>query len=111
MPVAHRRATATPDFGFLSKRCRTSSRRRGSRGASCYNFKRISPVRLRVLISLALGVATGAYCWFWLRHFHQNAADFNWALWAAQDLLAHRNPYDRVMQYYPLPTALFGLPF
>jgi hypothetical protein len=68
-------------------------------------------VRLRVLISLAIGVATGAYCWFWLRHFHQNAADFNWALWAAQDLLTHRNPYDRVMQYYPLPTALFGFPF
>ena len=72
---------------------------------------RIHPVRLRVLISLSIGIAAGVFCWFLLRHFHQNAADFNWTLWAAQDLLAHRNPYDRVMQYYPLPTALFGLPF
>jgi hypothetical protein len=72
---------------------------------------RIYPVRLRVLISLSIGLATGVFCWFLLRHFHQNAGDFNWTLWAAQDLLAHRNPYDRVMQYYPLPTALFGLPF
>jgi hypothetical protein len=29
----------------------------------------------------------------------------------AQDLLAHRNPYARPMQLYPLPCALFGLPF
>jgi hypothetical protein len=72
---------------------------------------RIHPVRLRVLISLSIGIATGVFCWFLLRHFHQNAADFNWTLWAAQDLLAHRNPYDRVMQYYPLPAGLFGLPF
>jgi len=56
-------------------------------------------------------MATGVYCWMLLRHFHQNAGDFNWALWAAQDLLLHRNPYDRVMQYYPLPTAFLGLPF
>lgn len=68
-------------------------------------------MRLRILISLIIGVATGAFCWFLLRHFHQNAADFNWALWAAQDLLARRNPYDRVTQYYPLPSAFFGLPF
>ena len=69
------------------------------------------PVRLRIFISLAIGVSTGVFCWFLLRHFHQNAGDFNWALWAAQDLLLHRNPYDRVMQYYPLPAALVGLPF
>jgi hypothetical protein len=68
-------------------------------------------VRSRVFISLTIGVLTGACCWLFLRHFHQNAADFNWALWAAQDLLSHRSPYDRVRQYYPLPTALFGLPF
>ncbi len=68
-------------------------------------------MRLRALISLCIGLATGIFCWFLLRHFHQNAGDFNWALWSAQDLLAHRNPYDRIMQYYPVPTAFFGLPF
>jgi hypothetical protein len=68
-------------------------------------------VRLRVLISLAIGVATGIFCWFLLAHFRLGAGDFNWAVVAAQDLLAHRNPYDRPMQLYPLTCALFGLPF
>jgi hypothetical protein len=68
-------------------------------------------MRLRVFISLTIGLATGVLCWSFLHHFHQRAADFNWAVWAAQDLLARRNPYDRVMQLYPLPTAFYGLPF
>jgi len=68
-------------------------------------------MRLRVFISLAIGLATGLCCWSFLRHFQLRAGDFNWAVWAAQDLLAHRNPYDRVMQMYPLPAAFYGLPF
>ncbi len=68
-------------------------------------------MRLRALISSIIGITTGGFCWFLLRHFHQDAGDFHWALWAAQDLLAHRNPYDRALQLYPVPTALFGLPF
>jgi hypothetical protein len=68
-------------------------------------------VRLRVLISLAIGVATGTFCWFLLAHFRLGAGDFNWAVVAAQDLLARRNPYDRPMQLYPLTCAVFGLPF
>lgn len=68
-------------------------------------------MRLRFLISLAIGVATGTFCWFLLAHFHLGAGDFNWAVVAAQDLLARRNPYDRPMQLYPLTCALFGLPF
>jgi hypothetical protein len=44
-------------------------------------------------------------------HFHLGAGDFNWAIWAAQDVLAHRNPYARPMQLYPLTCAVFGLPF
>src|SRR5258708_15871526 len=43
--------------------------------------------------------------------FPLGAGDFNWAVWAAQDLLAHRNPYARPMQLYPLTCAVFGLPF
>lgn len=68
-------------------------------------------MRLRVLISVAIGVATGTFCWFLLAHFRLGAGDFNWAVVSAQDLLAHRNPYDRPMQLYPLTCALFGLPF
>jgi hypothetical protein len=68
-------------------------------------------LRRRIVISAAIGLATGAFCWFLLRHFQLGAADFNWAIWAAQDLLAHRNPYARPGQLYPLPAAIFGLPF
>jgi hypothetical protein len=70
-----------------------------------------SGLRLRILISVAIGLASGAFCWFLLAHFHQGAADFNWAIRAAQDLLARKNPYDRPMQLYPLTSAIFGLPF
>jgi hypothetical protein len=67
-------------------------------------------VRLRIFISAAIGVATGTFCWFLMVHFHQDAADFRWAIRAAQDLLAHRNPY-ATFQLYPLTAAIFGLPF
>src|SRR6267154_324650 len=68
-------------------------------------------LRQRIVISTAIGLASGGYCWFLLGHLHLGAADFNWAIWAAQDLLAHRNPYARPGQLYPLPAAIFGLPF
>jgi hypothetical protein len=68
-------------------------------------------LRQRIVISVAIGLASAVYCWFFLAHFRLGAGDFNWAIWAAQDLLARRNPYDRPMQLYPLPCALFGLPF
>src|ERR1700722_4539704 len=59
-------------------------------------------VRLRIIISAAIGVVSAVYCWFLLAHFSLGAGDFNWAIWAAQDLLAHRNPYQRPMQLYPI---------
>ncbi len=46
-----------------------------------------------------------------MRHLHQGAADFTWAIRAASDLLENRNPYATPGQLYPLPAALFGLPF
>ncbi len=46
-----------------------------------------------------------------LHHFHQGAGDFTWAIWLVRDLISHQNPYDRVTQLYPLPAALFALPF
>jgi hypothetical protein len=68
-------------------------------------------VRLRVLISLLIGSVSGLLCWGFLTRFQQGAGDFNWAIWAARDLLARHNPYDRELQLYPLTCALFGLPF
>lgn len=67
-------------------------------------------VRLRIFISAAIGLASGVFCWFLMVHFHLDAADFRWAIRAAQDLLAHRNPY-ATFQLYPLTAAPFGLPF
>jgi len=68
-------------------------------------------VRQRLFISAAIGTASGVFCWFLLAHFHQGAADFGWSIAAARDLLARRDPYAAPMQLYPLPSALFGLPF
>jgi hypothetical protein len=68
-------------------------------------------VRLRILISAAIGLATGAFCWFLMVHFQQGAADFGWAVRAARYLVDHKNPYDTPLEQYPLTAALFGLPF
>jgi hypothetical protein len=68
-------------------------------------------MRRRIIVALLIGAASGIFCWFLLQHTRRTAGDFNWAILAAQDLLAHRNPYDRPTQLYPLTCAIFGLPF
>lgn len=68
-------------------------------------------MRLRILISVAIGLASGLFCWFLLAHFHQGAADFGWAIHAAQRVLAGQNPYDTPLEQYPLTAAVFALPF
>ena len=68
-------------------------------------------MRARIAVSAAIGLASGAFCWFLMTHFHQDAADFRWAIRLAQRLLARQNPYDTPYQLYPVPAALFGLPF
>lgn len=62
-------------------------------------------------MSAVVGLVSGALCWLLLHRTQRGAGDFSWAIWAARDLLARRNPYDRPMQLYPLPCAIFGLPF
>ncbi len=68
-------------------------------------------MRLRIQISGGIGLASGIFCWYLLKHFHLGAGDFGWAILAARDVLAHKDPYQRTLQLYPLPAALFGLPF
>ena len=68
-------------------------------------------MRWRIAVSAAIGVASGAFCWFLMKHFHQDAADFRWALHLADRLLARQNPYDTPLEQYPLTAALFALPF
>ena len=68
-------------------------------------------MRKRIAVSGAAGVASGVFCWFLLRHFHQDAADFRWAIHLARRLLARQNPYDTPLEQYPLTAAFFALPF
>src|SRR5436190_1926630 len=72
---------------------------------------RTTPMRLRILISVVIGVASAVFCWAVLTRLHQGAADFTWAIRAAQHLLAGKNPYDTPLEQYPMTAALFGLPF
>ncbi|MGA7926144.1 MAG: hypothetical protein WCA20_09120 [Candidatus Sulfotelmatobacter sp.] len=67
-------------------------------------------MKLRIAVSAAIGLASGVFCWFLMKHFHQDAADFRWALHLAQRLLARQNPYDTPLEQYPLTAALFALP-
>jgi len=80
--------------------------------ASCYNCVGTTHVmRWRVAVSAVIGVASGAFCWFLMKHLHQDAADFRWALHLAHRLLARQNPYDTPLEQYPLTAALFAFPF
>ena len=64
-----------------------------------------------MLLSSGFGLLAGVFCWYLMCHLHQGAGDFTWAIRAAGDLLANRNPYATPGQLYPLPAALFGWPF
>jgi hypothetical protein len=68
-------------------------------------------VRGRLLISAAIGVLSGGFCWYLLVHLQQGAADFSWTLRSARYLLAGKNPYDTPLEQYPLTAAFWGLPF
>jgi hypothetical protein len=67
-------------------------------------------MKLRIAVSTAIGLVCGAFCWFLMKHFHQDSADFRWALHLAQRLLARQNPYDTPLEQYPLTAAIFALP-
>ncbi len=69
----------------------------------------------RGLIASLIGIGSALLCWLVLKRFQLGAADFTWAIRAAQDLLAGRDPYDYAANAYaipyPLTAALIGLPF
>ncbi len=68
-------------------------------------------LRTRIAVSLILGVTSGLFCWYLLWHFHQGAADFQWAIHGARRLLSGANPYDTPLEQYPVTAMLFGFPF
>jgi hypothetical protein len=65
---------------------------------------------MRITVSALAGLASGTFCWFLVKHLHQNAGDFTWALHLARRLIAHQNPYDTPLEQYPLPAAFPALP-
>jgi hypothetical protein len=68
-------------------------------------------MRQRVLISILIAVASGTFCWFLLARLKQDAADFRWAIHAAQRMVQRQNPYDTPLEQYPLTAAVLALPF
>ena len=44
-------------------------------------------------------------------HLQQGAADFTWAIRAAEYLVRGQSPYDTPLEQYPLTAAVFGVPF
>jgi hypothetical protein len=68
-------------------------------------------MRGRILVSLLIGAASAVFCWQLLDHFHQQAADFQWAIRAARYAMAGKNPYDTPLEQYPITAALFAIPF
>ena len=70
-------------------------------------------VRLRILISVAIAIASGAFCWLVLSRLHLGAGDFGWSVRASRFFFSGGNPYDRPEEQYlyPMTAAIFGLPF
>jgi hypothetical protein len=68
-------------------------------------------MKLRITVSSAIGLASGLFCWFLMKHLHQDAADFRWALRLARALLDHQNPYNTPLEQYPLTAGVIALPF
>ena len=82
----------------------------------CYNlcFEELVKklfMKMRIVTSTAVGLASGLFCWFLMKHLRQDAADFRWALHLAERLLDRQNPYDTPLEQYPLTAGLFALPF
>jgi hypothetical protein len=67
-------------------------------------------MRWRVAISSTIGLVSGMFCWFLMKHFNQDAGDFRWAMHLADRLLARQNPYDTPLEQYPLTAGLLALP-
>jgi hypothetical protein len=69
----------------------------------------------RLMIATVVAVVSGWFCHGFMTLSHSGSGDFYWPIQAANDLLHHSNPYAHPYGAtripYPLPAALFGLPF
>jgi hypothetical protein len=65
----------------------------------------------RFFISAGIGIASGLLCRALMLHLGLGAADFNYALRGAHNLLSGKDPYSASFQNYPLPAVIVGMPF
>ena len=85
-----------------------------SRGAEQEEICSPVPLARRLLVAIAIGVASMLACWWLMRRLQIGAWDFNFALRAADDLIHHRDmfrPEYGASRLYPLTAGLFALPF
>ena len=71
-------------------------------------------MRTRLLVSGTIGVLAGALTWLLMSRLNGGAGDFNWSYDAARALLSRQDPYSNTpagVIPYPLPAALFAIPF
>jgi hypothetical protein len=68
-------------------------------------------MRTRLTVVAVIGLASGLLCWYLMKHFRQDAADFRWALHIARAIVNRQNPYDTPLEQYPLTAGIFALPF
>ncbi|HMQ30103.1 MAG TPA: hypothetical protein PKD53_05215 [Chloroflexaceae bacterium] len=71
--------------------------------------------RLSLLVAAVIALVATLVCHQFRQIIYPGPGDFNWALSTASALVGGRDPYDftptALMVPYPLPVALFGLPF
>jgi hypothetical protein len=68
-------------------------------------------MRTRLIVAALIGVASGVFCWHLMKHLHQDAGDFRWALHVARAIVGRLNPYDTPYEQYPITAGIFALPF
>ena len=68
-------------------------------------------LRPRILVSIIVGLVSGFLCFSFMRRLGQGAGDFRWSLHLAERLLQGQNPYDTVLEQYPITAGFFALPF
>ena len=78
-------------------------------------MRSISPHQRNILTALGIGALATYSCLMARERIYPGPGDFNWALNTARALIEGQDPYNftpsALLVPYPLPVALFGLPF
>ena len=72
------------------------------------------PLSPRLMVAVAIGIASALVCWWLMMRLHIGAWDFNFSLRAADDIVHHRDMFRAeygASRLYPLTAGLFAVPF